>query len=47
MNRADVVVDRSRKEIEEAPDVTRVEMRRARFQDRLTAYCHGLYDTGL
>ncbi len=42
-----VVVDRTRKEIEDAPDLTRVEMRRARFQDRLSGYYHGLYDTGL
>ena len=42
-----VVVDRTRKEIEDAPDLTRAEMRRARFQDRLSGYYHGLYDTGL
>ena len=40
-------VDRIRKEIEDAPDVTRAEMRAARFQDRLSGYYHGLYDTGL
>src|SRR3712207_6668303 len=42
-----VFVDRTRKEIEDAPDVTRAEMRAARFQDRLSGYYHGLYDTGL
>jgi hypothetical protein len=42
-----VVVDRTRKEIEDAPDVTRADMRTARFQDRLSGYYHGLYDTGL
>ena len=42
-----VFVDRTRKEIEDAPDVTRAEMRTARFQDRLSGYYHGLYDTGL
>ena len=40
-------MDRIRKEIEDAPDVTRAEMRAARFQDRLSGYYHGLYDTGL
>lgn len=40
-------MDRSREEIEQAPDVTRAEMRTARFQDRLSGYYHGLYDTGL
>ena len=40
-------VDRSRKEIEEAPDVTPHDMRTARYQDRLHGYYHGLYDTGL
>ncbi len=42
-----VLVDRSRKDIEQAPDVTRAEMRTAQFQDRLSGYHHGLYDTGL
>ena len=40
-------VDRTRKEIEEAPDVTPADIRRARFQDRLSGYYHGSYDTGL
>ncbi|HEX2075899.1 MAG TPA: hypothetical protein VHF92_19145 [Geodermatophilus sp.] len=40
-------VDRTRKEIEEAPDMTPADLRTARFQDRLSGYYHGLYDTGL
>ena len=42
-----VYVDRTRKDIEEAPDVTRHDLRTAAFQDRLQGYYHGLYDTGL
>ncbi len=42
-----VFVDRTRTEIEDAPDVTRAEMRAARLQNRLSGYYHGLYDTGL
>ncbi len=42
-----VTVDRDRKEIAEAPDLTPEEMRAARSQDRLAGYYHGLYDTGL
>ncbi len=41
-----VFVDRTRKEFEDAPDVTRAEMRAARFKDRLSGHYHGLYDTG-
>ncbi|MDP9429305.1 MAG: PRC-barrel domain containing protein [Actinomycetota bacterium] len=40
-------VDRTRKEVEEAPDVTPEKIRTASFQDRLSGYYHGLYDTGL
>ena len=46
-DRRRVYVDRSRKEIAEAPDVTKADMRTATFQDRLQGYYHGLYDTGL
>ena len=42
-----VFVDRTRKEIQDAPDVTRAGMRAARFQDRLSGQHHGSYDTGL
>lgn len=40
-------VDRTRKEIEEAPDVTPKDLRTASFKDRLSGYYHGLYDSGL
>jgi hypothetical protein len=42
-----IAVDRTRQEIEEAPDVTPRDLKAARFQDRLAGYYHGLYDTGL
>jgi hypothetical protein len=42
-----VTVDRTRQEITEAPDLTPADLRTARFQDRLSGYYHGLYDTGL
>lgn len=45
--RRQVVVDRSRDEVREAPEYDRRHPGNARFQDRLTGYYHGLYDTGL
>lgn len=45
--RRTVVVDRSREEIAAAPDVDVKRLGQVRFQDRLSGYYHGLYDTGL
>jgi hypothetical protein len=42
LDRRVIVVDRTRKEIGDAADVTRVEMRTARSRDRLSGYYHGL-----
>ena len=42
-----VKVDRSRDEIEKAPDLSQDDIKTARSMDRLTGYYHGLYDTGL
>lgn len=42
-----LVLDRTRDEIRDAPDVDLKELRSARSMDLLTGYYHGLYDTGL
>ncbi len=41
-----VHVDRSRQELRDAPDFVPEQRRRAGFEDALTGYYHGLYDTG-
>jgi|SRR3712207_4300422 len=42
-----IVIDRSRDDIREAPESTPKTLRGARFEDALTGYYHGIYDTGL
>jgi hypothetical protein len=42
-----LVLDRTKDEVRDAPDVDPKGMRSARSQDLLTGYYHGLYDTGL
>ncbi len=42
-----LVLDRTKDEIRDAPDVDPKGMKFARSQDLLTGYYHGLYDTGL
>jgi hypothetical protein len=42
-----VIVDRSRDDIRDAPQSTPKSLRTARFEDALTGYYHGIYDTGL
>ena len=42
-----ITVDRTREEVSNAPAYDRRHPGSARFQDRLTGYYHGLYETGL
>ena len=42
-----VVVDRTRDDIRDAPESSPERLRGARFEDALTGYYHGIYDTGL
>jgi hypothetical protein len=42
-----ITIDRTREEVRNAPEYDRRHPGNARFQDRLTGYYHGLYDTGL
>lgn len=42
-----VFLDRKREDIRNAPDYTADKRRSAKFQDALSGYYHGLYDTGL
>lgn len=42
-----LILDRTKDEIRDAPDVEKKELRSARSLDLLTGYYHGLYDTGL
>jgi hypothetical protein len=42
-----VIVDRTKDEIRNAPEFHPKERRSASFEDALTGYYHGMYDTGL
>jgi hypothetical protein len=42
-----VYIDRTREEIRNSPELDPKELRSARFEDALTGYYHGMYDTGL
>lgn len=42
-----VIIDRTRDDIRNAPEFHPKELRRARFEDALTGYYHGMYDTGM
>lgn len=42
-----VVIDRTRDDIRNAPEFHPKELRTAKFEDALTGYYHGMYDTGL
>jgi hypothetical protein len=42
-----VILDRTREEIRKSPEFDPRELRSARFEDALTGYYHGMYDTGL
>jgi hypothetical protein len=42
-----VIIDRSRDDIRDAPEFHSRQLRSASFQDALTGYYHGMYDTGL
>ncbi len=42
-----VIIDRTRDDIRNAPEFHPKELRSAKFEDALTGYYHGMYDTGL
>jgi hypothetical protein len=42
-----VIIDRTKDDIRSAPEFHPKELRRARFEDALTGYYHGMYDTGM
>ena len=42
-----VFIDRTQDDIRAAPESSPKKLRRARFEDALTGYYHGIYDTGL
>jgi hypothetical protein len=42
-----VFIDRTRDDIRDAPEFSPKKLRGARFEDALTGYYHGIYDTGL
>jgi hypothetical protein len=42
-----VVIDRTKDQIRSAPEFHPKQLRSARFEDALTGYYHGMYDTGL
>jgi hypothetical protein len=42
-----VFIDRTRDDIRDAPESNPKKLRGARFEDALTGYYHGIYDTGL
>ena len=42
-----VIIDRTRDDISNAPEFHPQQLRTAKFEDALTGYYHGMYDTGL
>jgi len=42
-----VIIDRYRDDVRSAPEFHPKELRSARFEDALTGYYHGMYDTGM
>ncbi len=42
-----VFIDQTSEDIRNAPESSRKKLRGARFEDALTGYYHGIYDTGL
>lgn len=42
-----VILNRTREDIRNAPEFHPKELRSAKFEDALTGYYHGMYDTGL
>ncbi len=42
-----VILNRSREDIRNAPEFHPKDLRSAKFEDALTGYYHGMYDTGL
>ena len=42
-----VMIDRTKDDIRNAPEFHPKELRSAKFEDALTGYYHGMYDTGL
>ena len=42
-----VIIDRTRDDIRNAPEFHPKDFRSAKFEDALTGYYHGMYDTGL
>jgi hypothetical protein len=42
-----VIVDRTKEDIRGAPEFHPKELRTAKFEDALTGYYHGMYDTGM
>jgi hypothetical protein len=42
-----VIIDRTKDDIRNAPEFHPKELRSAKFEDALTGYYHGVYDTGL
>jgi hypothetical protein len=42
-----VIIDRTKNDIRNAPEFHPKDLRSAKFEDALTGYYHGMYDTGL
>ena len=42
-----VIIDRTKDDIRNAPEFNPKQLRSAKFEDALTGYYHGMYDTGL
>lgn len=42
-----VIIDRTKDDIRGAPEFHHKDLRTSRFEDALTGYYHGMYDTGL